>query len=51
MTQERRSQDMVSMLSILSTGFKLMGRAFRTFESANNQLIEQYTLTDNVLTV
>ena len=51
MAQEKRNQDMVRMLGVLGTGFRLMGRAFRTFEAANNRLVAQYTLTDSVLPV
>lgn len=51
MSQDQRSQEMVRMLRVLSTGFKLVGRAFRAFEQANNQLVEQYTLTDHIFPV
>ena len=39
------------MLGVLSTGFKIVGRAFRAFEEVNQQLMEQYTLTDDVFPV
>lgn len=51
MTQERRNRDMADMLVVLSTGFKLVGRAFRAFELASNRLAEQYTLAENVFAV
>ena len=46
MSQERRAQDMQQMLGVLDSGFKLVGRAFRTFELVNSHLAEQFTITD-----
>ena len=46
MSQARRAQDMLQMLGVLDSGFKLVGRAFRTFELVNNHLVEQYTVED-----
>ena len=51
MSQERRDQEMRRMLGVLGSGFKLVGRAFRTFELINNDLVEQYTLKDGAFPV
>ena len=46
MSQEERAKDMRRMLGVLGSGFRLVGRAFRTFELVNNRLTEQYTVED-----
>lgn len=51
MTQERRAEETRRMLGVLDSGFKLVGRAFRTFELVNNHLVEQYTVKDGVFLV
>ena len=51
MSQEQREKDMRRMLGVLDSGFKLVGRAFRTFERINNHLVDQYAVKDSLFLV